>query len=441
MLITALTIDDYEGVRHVRITPAADSYLILIAGRNKQGKTSTLNAISAALGGAKAVAADPVRHGAKLASIKIELDGGALIVERTIEPGGPPQLVVRDADGPVRRPQQLLDRLLGARFLDPLAFLRLPQGDQRAALMRIIPGAAEIQQLDERRERTFRLRTETGRKLAMASGEMQRLPPAAEPLTPIDVAALVAENARFAQQQRAGDGLGNVVALAEAKLRAAEEQATKTSDRIAALERELAETRIALGGWEGAIAGHTEQLEHARQQLAAAASAWASSAPRRADVEQLLANAGEHNRRAVEIAGSNARRDETQRAVDKLGAEVDKLTEAIAGIDNRKAQILADAQLPVDGLELADDGILVAGVPFAQAAASDQIRVALALAIAGSAGLDDICVRDGALLDDESLKLIAEHAERAGKRLWVERVGTADPGAIVIQDGQIAGAP
>lgn len=443
MRITSLTIDDYKRVRHVHITPDADSHLILIGGRNRQGKSSTLDALAAALGGARAIASDPVRHGAETALIRIELGGadGALIVERTIDRSGTKQLTVSDADGPLRKPQERLDKMIGARFLDPLAFLRLKPAEQRLELMKIIPGADEIRQLDERSDRSFKQRTEVNRRLTMARGELARLPPPAPPLEPLDVAALVAENARFAQQQRAGDGLGNVVSLAEGKLRAAEEQATKTSDRIAALERELAETRIALGGWERAIAGHTEQLEHARQQLAAAASAWASSAPRRAEVEQLLANAGEHNRRAVEIAGSNARRDETQRAVDKLGGEVDKLTTAIADIDSRKAQILSEAQLPVDGIELAGDAIKVAGVPFVQAAASEQIRIAIAIAIAASPGIDDVIVRDGSLLDEDSLMLIAEHAEQLGKRIWIERVGSRDPGVIVIHDGQIAESP
>ncbi len=72
-----------------------------------------------------------------------------------------------------------------------------------------------------------------------------------------------------------------------------------------------------------------------------------------------------------------------------------------------------------------------------QASDAERLRVALALAIAASPGLNDVWIRDGALLDDDSLELVAKHAIAAGKRIWIERVGTKDPGVIVIKDGQV----
>lgn len=438
MLITALMITDYKRVRKVAIKPDADRSLILLGGRNRQGKSSTIDALTAAFGGAKAIAADPVRHGADQAAIRVELDGGQLTIERVIRPDGTTTLEVRDADGAVRRPQETLDKLIGARFLDPLRFLRLDAKEQRAQLMRLIPDAARIDELNGKRERAFAKRTEVGRELTRARGELERLPPAAEPIAPIDVAALVAEQRAFSDQQRAGDGLGNAVSLAEAKLRGAQEQEAKTHDRIAALERELVEARSALAGWGRAVAGHAEALAEARQQLAAAAAAWTASAPRRTELERDLSRAGEHNRQVGERSAADRRRAETAAAVDQLEAKVTELSGALATIDQRKAEVLGAAKLPVEGLEIRDDGIALAGVPFGQASASEQLRVALALAIAGSPGLHDVWVRDGALFDEDALEELAKLAAAAGKRVWVERVGTRDPGVIVIQDGEVA---
>lgn len=441
MLITTLEITDYKRVRKVAIKPDADRSIILLGGRNRQGKSSTLDALTAAFGGAKAIAADPVRHGADEAAIRVELDGGQLTIERVIRPDGSTTLEVRDAEGAVRRPQEALDKLIGARFLDPLRFLRLDAREQRTQLMRLIPEATRIDELNGKRDRAFTRRTEVGRDLARARGELERLPPAAEPLQSIDVGALVAEQRAFAERQRAGDGLGNAVTLAEASLRAAKDQESKTADRIAALEREISETRIALAGWRAAVERHQDKLTETREELAAAGSAWASSAGRRGELEQLLARAGEHNREVGERNAADRRRTEVAAAVEQLAAEVDKLTGTLDTIDQRKAEILGAARLPVDGLEIRDDGIALAGVPFAQASASEQLRVALALAIAGSPGLNDVWIRDGALFDDEALEGLEALAAAAGRRVWVERVGTRDPGVIVIQDGQIAGPP
>lgn len=127
-----------------------------------------------------------------------------------------------------------------------------------------------------------------------------------------------------------------------------------------------------------------------------------------------------------------------EETVTALTAEVDSITKMLAVIDDRKAEILAAAKLPVDGLSVSDDGVTLNDVPFAQASGAEKLRVALALAIAASPGLADVWIRDGALLDEESLALVQEHAKATGHRVWIERVGTSDDGVIVIADGKVA---
>jgi len=440
MLITALEITDYKRVHKVAITPDADRHLVLIGGKNSQGKSSTLDALTAAFGGAKAVAADPVRHGAGEAAIYVELDGGQLTIDRTITADGKTVLEVRDADGVVRRPQDVLDKLVGARFLDPLAFLRLAPKDQRAQLMRLIKDADRIDELNAKRQRAFDRRTEIGRDLTKAKGELERL--AEQPVgEPIDVAALSDELRRFADQQRAGDGLGNSVTKLETLLQVEEATAEAGRQRIERLDRELAQARAELPAMERAAAVRTTELAAARSRLATAGAAWTASAPRRAQLEADMARASDHNRAVYEAAAANQRRAETQAAVDKLDADHTTVDQAIKTIEERKAAILAAAKLPVAGLEIGEDGIRLAGVPFAQASGSEQLRVALALAIAGSPGLHDVWIRDGALLDDDALMLVADQAAASGKRIWIERVGTRDPGVIEIRDGRVVEAP
>lgn len=440
MRITLLRVAAYKGARNVTIKPPADLYVLLLAGENGAGKTSTFDAMRAALGGAKEIAKVPVTSGEEHADIYIELDDGKLAVHRTIEPDGETQLVVSDEDGPVRRPQETLDRLIGARFLDPLKFIRLDAAEQRAALMKVIPGAAEIQQLDERSERAFRQRTDVGRQLKMARGELQRLPPAAEPLKPIDVGALVTESATFAHQQRADDGLGNSVAELAARARGAKAEVQAAENQIADLERRLGEARELRDARLAAAAQVAGEFAAAQARLEASAAAWRDNTARREEVERQLRSAGDHNRQVGERDAANRRRAETAASVDRLQREVDKLTTTIDGIDKRKGEILGAAQLPVAGLAIAGDGITIRGVPFAQSAAHEQMQVALSLAIAASPGLDDVWIRDGSLLGDDTLELIAKRAQEQGKRVWIERVGTKDAGAIVIVDGQIAGS-
>jgi DNA repair exonuclease SbcCD ATPase subunit len=436
VLITALEINDYKRIRKVAITPPADRHLVLLGGKNAQGKSSTLDALTAAFGGAKQIASDPVRHGADVATIFVELDGGKLTIERTITSDGKTRLEVRDEVGMVRSPQAVLDKLVGARFLDPLAFLALPAKEQRAQLMRQIEGADRIAQLDEKRARAFDRRTEVGRDLKKAEGELARLPEV-QVGAPIDVAALNEEVRKLAELQRQGDGLGHAYNAAARGVEMLKESRAAAKREVEALERRLAEAREQLADLDEKIGEAEQETARAKQKLDDAVAAWTAVAPRRAELDAELARADEHNRAVYAADAQRKRRAEVAGEVEKLRAETDSITAVIAKIDERKAEILAAAKLPVDGLSIDDDGILLNGVPFAQASASERLRVALALAAAASPELGDVWIRDGALLDDESLELVAKHAAASGKRVWIERVGTKDPGAIVIQDGEV----
>jgi len=435
--ITALSITNYKRIREVSITPQADTAIILLGGKNASGKSSTLDALTAAFGGAREVAGDPVRHGEKEAAIFVELDGGKLTIDRTIAPDGSTTLEVRDVDGAVRKPQDVLNKLVGARFLDPLAWLQLPLKDQRAQLMKLIKNADRIDVLNDKRQRAFERRTEVGRELAKAKGELERLPqlPAQ---TEIDVAKASAELQAFNAQQRAGDGLGNALALAKAASEIAVANQAAQALVVSKLKEQLAVAQEQLPMLAEVAKRSAERELAARAKLDEAGAAWQASEGRRTQLEVEISMAGEHNRMVAAAAAQNARRAETAAAVEKLTKDVEICATAITTVDERKAEILAAAKLPVEGLKVSDDGVELNGVPFAQASDAEKWRVALALAIAASPGLHDVWIRDGALLDGDSLKLVAEHAQAAGKRCWIEVVSTAEPGTIVIRDGQVA---
>jgi hypothetical protein len=61
----------------------------------------------------------------------------------------------------------------------------------------------------------------------------------------------------------------------------------------------------------------------------------------------------------------------------------------------------------------------------------------LAIAMASNPKLRVIRIKDGSLLDDDALALVAQTAEQHDYQVLMERVGTGDPGAIIIEDGQV----
>lgn len=444
MKITAARIENFKRVRDVAITPDADRTVILIGGRNAQGKSSILDALTAAFGGKKSQPVDAVRHGAESATIEIELDGGDLTVRREIQSGGESVLEVRDRFGAVKSPQAMLDQLVGARFLDPLHFLGLPAKEQRAALMRLIDGAERIAGLNEKRSRAFDRRTEVGRDLTKAEGELARLPEL-KPADPIDIATLTAEARQLDSLNHAVTNARRTHEQCEHETSNARATLATINKRRADLEAELERIKasiIDLGIKSADWAADVETCAAKEAAALANLNEWTAkadaSAERRATIMSEVNRAQAHNAQVAADAAKAERRTEVATEVEKLTAERENLTKVIDTIDQRKAEILAAAKLPVDNLGVTDDGIELAGVPFAQASGAEKLRVSLAIAIAASPKLDDVWIRDGALLDEESLELVAKYAEQHGKRVWVERVGTRDPGVIVIHDGQVA---
>jgi DNA repair exonuclease SbcCD ATPase subunit len=428
LLISAISIENYKRIRSIDLKVDADRLVVLIGGANANGKSSILDAFEAALGGKSAVLADPVRHGAESAGIRIEFEGGKLTVQRKINADGSSSLEVRDDLGAVRSPQAVLDKLVGKRFLDPRAFLTLKAGDQRQALLALVDKDGKIDGLDQRRKRVFDFRTEVNRDLTKATAERDRAQASvpAEVPAPIDVAELSAE------MQAISDAAADLAARRN-RHDAAMGELTRARQAIAAAEAALAQARANLAAAQAA-----EQKALAAVNDAPPASPPATDASTRMlEIRAQIAKAQEHNRQVAEVGALVKRCLELDSEVSRLQTKAKNATDEIAKIDTDKAAFLAAAALPVPGLGVAPDGVTFNGAPLSQASGAEQLRVALALAVAGNNELRDIWIRDGALLDDDSLRAVAEQAAITGIRVWIERVGDRDPGAVIIEDGSV----
>lgn len=442
MRISVASIKRYKRVRDVVIEPAADAAWIWIAGKNKQGKSSVLDAITRALRGKKAQAAKPVRDGEVDAEIVVGMDTG-MVVECVVLPDGTSHLEVRNADGAaIKSPQAYLDKLIGSCFIDPLEFLRIGDAKQRAMLLELIDADGKIADLDKRHAAIFDTRTEVGRTLKRAEGELERLPEV-EVLTAINVAELSTERARFSDLQRQCDGLGAVAREKAAALRAAEARAHATSEAIGDMERKLSELQTKLAEQRDRLVADQQAMTSARlaeqsavEAVSQAGRKWADSKSTRDKLDADLARADAHNRKAVEAETLRKRRADALATVSELQSRRDAQTDMLDKIGAQKVAALKAANLPVDGLGFDDSGLTLDGVPFAQASAAQRFMAALAIAAAASPGLDDVFLRDGAILDDDSLAAIAAHAEATGKRYWVEVI-KHDDATITIHDGRV----
>ena len=121
--IISLTAENVKRLQAVHIMPARKPGLVLIGGRNGQGKSSTLDAIAMALGSASEVPARPIRQGETHAQIVLETED--LVVTRDFTASGSVLTVANREGLKASAPQTILDRLTGKLTFDPVAFMRL----------------------------------------------------------------------------------------------------------------------------------------------------------------------------------------------------------------------------------------------------------------------------------------------------------------------------
>jgi len=154
----------------------------------------------------------------------------------------------------------------------------------------------------------------------------------------------------------------------------------------------------------------------------------------RQDVGQL------HPQR-VDLVAQAARRKSLLDQAEKLKAEADALTAAMAKREEEKRAAIAAAKLPIDGVEFVGEAIHLNGVPFDQASDAEQLRASLAIAMAANPRLRVIRVRDGSLLDEDGLRIVEEMAGDRDFQVWCERVDSTGKVGFVIENGEVRSAP
>lgn len=427
MRITLLKVSNFQKIKDVEIAPGGRN-LMLIGGNNKQGKTSLLDAMSAALGGGKAKPEQPVRAGEKSAEIVVELmnsaSGETMTVTKTFTEKGKASLkVVTSELGKISSPQVALDIIVGARFLDPLAFANLNQKAQREELLKVVDIGIDLEENAKQRKRIFGERTDANR----------------------DVKRLTAEAGAF-------DKVDTIPARMDMKELIARLDALR--DRHARSEgaaRDIDAARLATINAENAVVDAQEMLDLRAAELMACGVKEADTLKTLtpiaevdvtediAEAKQEMGTCDEHNSKVSKLEATV----ESWNAVagklfdaESTAADLDKQLQAI---DKAKADALAAAKMPVEGLSLDDDQVLLNGVPLSQASGAESLQLSLAIAASTKPQLRDIWMKDGSLLDKKSMALVAEFADKNDLALWIEVVGDDRDDCIVMEDGAIRG--
>ena len=425
MKIISLQADNVKRIQAVFIEPSGN--VVVIGGKNGAGKSSCLDAIEYALGGDPS-AKMPVRRGEEKA--RIVLDLGDLIVKRTFTAAGGTSLVVTNADGVKQMsPQGILDKLVGKLTFDPLNFAR-QKPQQQAETMRALVGL-DFAALDVAREKLFNERTAVNRdakalESRIAGIQKDKGLPSAETSTADILAEQRGAAQKNADNQRARDGLQKMLD----SVNACTENISTCESNIVDFERKLTEARTTLERLQKDAGNLKTDYENRKAEL-------------NLITDTSLDGFGE---RLAKVESDNAKirsnrqRSELVEQFKSKSAEADKMTARLEKMDSDKRAATTNAKYPVPGLLFdASGGITLNGIPFEQCSAAEQLKVSIAVGFALNPKLRVLLVRDGSLLDEDSMNVLVAMAKEADAQVWVERVETDAHTSVVIEDGHVQG--
>lgn len=423
MKVLNVRVEAFQGVAEVEFRPSPNG-ATLLAGKNEQGKSSTIQAIASTVQGKDELPADPIKHGAKRSKTTLDLGDDFLEFrveqELSLAADGSVnrKLTVRDAEGvPQKKPQELLSSFFSKVAFDPLAFARAEPKEQDRVLKDLCGVTAAFAALDQKRQALYDQRhgiNKQADQLAARAAGMPYHPKA--PIAEVSVAEL------------------------SKRITTAQEHAHARRSAEAAIERQQAE-----------VARCAQEVESLKAQLLAAETKWmganntlnaltndlAALAPN-VDTTELQAQL-ETAEATNKLVRENAARREEERRAEKLRAESQELTDQMVDIETEKQRLLAEAKFPVEGLGFNDLGPTLHGVPLAQVSTARKLDLSYAVAVALNPKLKLLIIREGAFFDEDSLAAIDERAQRDGFQLLIERVGKRDKGSnvVIIENGLV----
>ncbi len=433
MKILRLAAENVKRLVAVEIAPDG-SPVMVIAGENAAGKSSVLDAIAMALGGKDLCPAEPIRKGQKKATVSVTIGTPGdiqYVVTRTFLASGGGTLAVTNKDGlKYPSPQALLDGLVGTLAFDPLDFERQDPKDQEATLRAL--AKVDTTDLDLERKRVFDERTLVNRDVSQMAGAFTGAPHHPDAgTTYADGNALTAELAE-------ADVKAQAASLADTSHRMASQQVTTAEATVTRLRKDITDLEAKLTAAKKAADAADEVAVKARkaEQAAEKASRTAQAAlPDRAALRARLLALQADNQKVEQ----NIQRGKLETDLHAKEAESEALTTRINQIDTQKAEQLAAAAFPLEGLGLSDGGVTWQGLPFEQASTAERLRVSVAIGAALSRTLKIMLIREGGNdLDAKSLTLLADLAAEHGLQCWLEKID-AKSGlpTVVISEGEV----
>ena len=402
--INKLEIENVKRVKAVKIEPTANG-LTVIGGKNKQGKTSVLDAIAWTLGGDKYRPSEAQREGSVIPpNLHIVMSNG-LVVERK---GKNSDLKVIDPNGE-KGGQTLLNEFVEQLALDLPKFMQSTPKEKANTLLQIIGVGDRLYELEKKEQEIYNQRRAIGQiadQKEKFAKEQPYYPDA--PKEPISASELIKQQqeilAKNGENQRKRQDL------------------EKYQNEVEQLTKQIQE-----------LAGRLEEAKKNRD--IASMSALNLKDESTEELEKNISNIEGIN---IKVR-ANLDKDKAEQDAQNYRDQYSTLTVDINNVKQAKIDLLKGANLPLPGLSVEDGELTYNDFKWDNLASSDQLKVSTAIVRKLNPKCGFVLMDKLEQMDLDTLKEFGEWLEKEGLQAIATRVSTGDECHIIISDGYVEG--
>lgn len=405
--INSLELENVKRVKAVKLEPTKNG-LTVVGGKNNQGKTSVLDAIAWALGGAKYKPSQAQREGSLVEpQLHIELSNG-MVVERLGKNG---TLKVTDPSGQ-KGNQSLLDSFISQFALDLPKFMEADKNTKAKILLQIIGVGDKLSAFDKQESELYNRRTEIGRiadQKKKYADEMVQWDGVPEEI--VSAAELIQQQQEILARNGRNQELRNQVKNLETQ---------KTL-----LEQRIEEAQKALNAMHEQFAELMEKLSIANT------NAKDLQDESTAELEESIANIDSTNAKVRD----NLNKQRAQEEADEYKRQYGDLTTQIEEVRKARMELLNSVEMPLDDLSVQDGELVYKGQKWDNMSGSDQLKVATAIVRKTNPQCGFVLLDKLEQMDIDTMNEFGKWLQDNNLQAIATRVSTGDECSIFIEDG------
>ena len=405
--INSLELENVKRVKAVKLEPTKNG-LTVVGGKNNQGKTSVLDAIAWALGGAKYKPSQAQREGSLVEpQLHIELSNG-MVVERLGKNGSLKVTVPSGQKGN----QSLLDDFISQFALDLPKFMEADKNTKAKILLQIIGVGDQLSVFDKQESELYNRRTEIGR---IAD---QKKKYADEMVQWDGVPEEIVSAAELIQQQQE-------ILARNGRNQELRSQVNNLEAQKALLEQRIEEAQKVLNAMHEQFAELMEKLSIANT------NAKDLQDESTAELEESIANIDSTNAKVRD----NLNKQRAQEEADEYKLQYGDLTTQIEDIRKSRMELLNGVEMPLKDLSVQDGELIYKGQKWDNMSGSDQLKVATAIARKTNPKCGFVLLDKLEQMDVDTMKEFGKWLQDNNLQAIATRVSTGDECSIFIEDG------